>query len=302
MDQQALDKQVMKMYGSLLKWELALIVYAVLSVLVSMGVVSLFAGSPFDSKYTAWFITVTYYGWLMYDVAATVCWILLAAVLALTCLIARCVRRTNAFRRRYAQDCDEELYLALTRRAVELGKEKRLYRRFDLRRSLYIVYRQSVLPRTLINTGRLDEAREYIETELTDARDARARASGLAMLEYSEAMNAHDAEKAAALEVRLPWALRHSWATEYNRLGLAGEYERALELVSGKRARANAEKVVKETLLARCCKELGRDAEAAEHYRYAAGHGNNMRMAEEARTWLAGHEPAPESGNGENRA
>ena len=288
MDGQAMDKEVMKMYGSHAKWMAALLLYAILSVLVSMGVVSLFAGSPFDREYTVLFITVTYYGWLMYDVAATVCWILLALVLALSLLIARSVRRTSAFRRRYAQDCDEELYL--TRRAVELGREKRLYRRFDLRRSLYTVYRQTVLPRTLINTGRLDEAREYIETELTDKRDARARASDLAVLEYSEAVYARDDEKAAALEQRLPQALRHSWTTEYNRLSLAGEYERAMQLISGKRARANAEKVVKETLLARCCKGLGRDAEASEHYRYAAGHGNNMRMAEEARAWLAEHE------------
>lgn len=297
MDAQAMDNEVMKMYGSHAKWMAALLLYAVLSVLVSMGVVSLFAGSPFDREYTVLFITVTYYGWLMYDVAATVCWILLALVLALSLLIARSVRRTSAFRRRYAQDCDEELYLALTRRAVELGREKRLYRRFDLRRSLYTVYRQTVLPRTLINTGRLDEAREYIETELTDKRDARARASDLAVLEYSEAVYARDAEKAAALEQRLPQALRHSWTTEYNRLSLAGEYERALELVSGKKARANAENVVKATLLARCCKNLGGDAEASRHYRYAAGHGNNMRMAEEARAWLAEHD----TGSGEEK-
>ena len=297
MDAQAMDKQVMKMYGSLAKWQLALVLYAVLSVLVSMGVVSLFAGSPFDREYTVLFITVTYYGWLMYDVVATVCWILLALVLALSLLIARSVRRTSAFRRRYAQDCDEELYLALTRRAVELGRKKRLYSRLDLRRSLYTVYRQTVLPRTLINTGRLDEAREYIETELTDKRDARARASDLAVLEYSEAVYARDAEKAAALEQRLPQALRHSWTTEYNRLSLAGEYERAMQLISGKRARANAEKVVKETILARCCKNLGRDDEAAEHYRYAAGHGNNMRMAGEARAWLAEHD----TGSGEEK-
>lgn len=297
MDGQAMDKEVMKMYGSHAKWMAALLLYAILSVLVSMGVVSLFAGSPFDREYTVLFITVTYYGWLMYDVSATVCWILLALVLALSLLIARSVRRTSAFRRRYAKDCDEELYLALTRRAVELGREKRLYRRFDLRRSLYTVYRQTVLPRTLINTGHLDEAREYIETELTDKRDARARAGDLAVLEYSEAVYARDAEKAAEAEPRLPWALRQSWTTEYNRLSLAGEYERALELVSGKKARANAEKVVKATLLARCCKGLGRDDEAAEHYRYAAGHGNNMRMAGEARAWLAEHD----TGSGEEK-
>lgn len=302
MDQQAMDKEVMKMYGSHAKWMVALLLYAVLSVLVSMGIVSLFAGSPFDSEYTVLFITVTYYGWLMYDVVATACWILLALVLALTCLIARSVRRTNTFRRRYAKDCDEELYLALTRRAVELGKEKRMYRRFDLRRSLYTVYRQTVLPRTLINLGYLAEAREYIEIELTDKRDARARVSDLAVLEYSEAVRAHDAEKAAEVEPRLPWAMRHSWTIEYNRLALAGEYERAIELASGKRARANADKVVKETILARCCKGLGRDDEAAEHYRYAAEHGNNMRMAEEARTWLAEHETALGAEKDENRA
>lgn len=137
MDNAAVDKLVKKTYGRAWAPWLYIITGAVVFALLSFIVLCALLGTPFSYEVDALLFTISYEGWLDTKPYMWAVWMALGFTPYMALYFAERARRVRRVMRIYTRDCDEELCLRVLRRAVDYGKEKRIYRRFDMRCSLY---------------------------------------------------------------------------------------------------------------------------------------------------------------------
>lgn len=290
MDDAAEDKLVKKTYGRAWAPWLYIITGAFVFALLSFIVLCALLGTPFSYEVDALLFTISYEGWLDTKPYMWAVWMALGFTPELSLYFADRARRVRRVMRIYTRDCDEELCLRVLRRAVDYGKEKRIYRRFDMRCSLYFSLENGYV-HLLCTSGRVEEAREYMENGWLRRKGYLYRDT-LCAVDYAEAAVAGDEPRARAAAARAGKLKRGNYGVQATLSALRGEYAAAIEL-AGRQADSTDAGLVEYTYFtARCYERMGDTDMAAERYGYAAENGGTMRCAQKAREWLAARESA----------
>lgn len=233
MDNAAVDKLVKKTYGRAWAPWLYIITGAVVFALLSFIVLCALLGTPFSYEVDALFFTISYEGWLDTKPYMWAVWMALGFTPYMALYFAERARRVRRVMRIYTRDCDEELCLRVLRRAVDYGKEKRIYRRFDMRCSLYFILENGYV-HLLCTSGRVEEAREYMENGWLRRKGYLYRDT-LCAVDYAEAAYAGDEPRARAAAARAGKLKRSNYGVQATLSALRGEYAAAIEL-AGKQA------------------------------------------------------------------
>lgn len=281
MDQRKMDAWIKKTYGC--AW--LDVIYIAAGLVLCMACIFFLLwkilGNPFTYEVDALFLTVTYEGWLDESPGWIVFMVAVSAFIMLIVQVLTIIRRAKKLLRPYLRDCDEELCLALLRRGIDYGRGHLLRRS-----TMYQIENDYV--DLLCISRRLDEAREYLKNGWTQGERSTYR-SALQYIDYIEALESRDKERFEEIASHVKSLEKYKYALDINRLILNEEYGPAIELLKKTPARHEAMRVQKEAAIARCCAAMGDEAQAAERFRYAAEHGNNMWCARKAREWLDAH-------------
>ncbi len=281
MGKDEVEKLVGSVYkGNWLKNVAASVIAVSLVLAVCIAVARL--GDPFPYDGMAWFVPVYYLGRVLERPGL----LILCMLLALTAGFAVAIIGTSADFKQISnllyRQCDASAHMyALECMLAVRGDLKRM----DKRRSLFNMAEDEYAMR-LVKYGRLEEARDYLNTRWSQKRSAWTYRRTEHMLELAEAYRGGDTQRYDAAAAKLPWADRHDRYFPLWRMLMTREYEKTLKLLEGARAASPASGVLLSYIRARCFDGVGDLQRAEELYRAVAENGNTLPVAEKAREWL----------------
>ena len=287
-DEAVIEKLVRRTYSHAWSPWLYLVISAVVSSYLTFSALCALLGSPFTYEVDALFVTVTYKGWLDTKPYMWGVWLGLCVLMVYAWYVAALLWKRRRVMRIYTRGCDEALCLRVLRRAVEYGKERRIYRRLDLRHEVYFSL-ESELVALLCVSGRPGEAREYLDNGWL-RRKGFAYRGAERLTEYAEAVAAGDEPRAREAASRLGALRRYNLGVKAALLAMGGDYAAAAGVAARRGASSNAARAARAYFLARCYEGMGEAGRAAENYRCAAAGGGTMLRAQKAREWLAARE------------
>ena len=235
MGKDEVEKLVESVYnGNWLKNVAASVIALSIVLAVCIAVARLDDPFPYDGM--AWFVPVYYLGRVLERPGLLILCMLLAVTVGSVAAIIGTSANFKQISNLLDRQCDASAHMyALECMLAVRGDLKRM----DQRRSVFNMAENEYAMR-LVKYGRLEEARDYLNTRWSQKRSAWAYRRTEHMLELAEAYRDGDTQRYDAAAAKLPWADRHDRYFPLWRMLMTQEYEKTLKLLEGARAASPA--------------------------------------------------------------